>query len=379
MNLKYDLDLFTKILAYKLSRHGLCKTPKPLTLTYSVTNMCQSRCKTCKIWKVYIDNPELKKKELRLDEIEKIFKSMGHIYFFNISGGEAYLRKDLVEIVDLVCKYLTPAVIHIPTNALIPKLIEEKTIEILEIMNENGSSKIPLTIKPSFDGVGEKHDKIRGVKGNFEKVLNTYNRLVNLKQGYPNLHIGLGTVISKFNYKDIPEIADYVEKLHPDSYINEIAEQRSELFTKDDSITPTPKEYKEAIGHFLTKAREILKHSRRLDRVTQSFRIVYYDLVVEILKQKKQVIPCYAGISNVHINPYGEVWPCCVLGYGKSFGNLKDVDYDFYKIWHSQKANEVRKYIADGNCYCPMANQAYSNILCGLRIMLKVTKNVIFV
>lgn len=309
VSLKHNLDLFAKILAYKLSRHGLWKTPKPVTLTYSVTNMCQSRCKTCKIWKVYIDDPNLKKKELKIDKIEKIFKSIGHIYFFNISGGEPYLREDLVEIVALACKYLTPAVIHIPTNALTPKLIEKKTIKVLEIMNENNNSKIPLTIKPSFDGVGEKHDEIRGIKGNFEKVLDTYNRLVNLKKDYPNLHVGLGTAISKFNYTDISEIADYVEKLHPDSYINEIAEQRSELFTKDDSITPTPKEYKEAIGHFSKKSREILKHSRSLDKITQSFRLAYYNLVVEILREKKQVIPCYAGISNVHINPYGEVWP----------------------------------------------------------------------
>ncbi|MFQ9703508.1 MAG: hypothetical protein ACLR0U_17550 [Enterocloster clostridioformis] len=38
---------------------------------------------------------------MRLDEIEKIFKNMRPVYFFNMSGGEPFLRPDLPEIVEL--------------------------------------------------------------------------------------------------------------------------------------------------------------------------------------------------------------------------------------------------------------------------------------
>jgi len=374
LNLKAAPYLLSRILLYKLSRRRMIGVPSPLTLTFSVTNMCQSRCKTCNIWKVYVDKPELRENELKIDEIEKIFYSLGHIFFFNISGGEPFLRKDLPEIVCLACKYLTPSVIHIPTNGIAPNLIEDGMVQILETMRSDGYGDTPITIKPSFDGVEEKHDEIRGVKGNFEKVLDTYERLVELKKKYQNLHVGLGTVISRFNYNDISEIAAYAESLHPDSYINEIAEQRAELFTKDEPITPTDEEYERAIEYFSEKTIGIMRHSRPLDRATQSFRLVYYDLVVKILREKRQVIPCYAGISNVHISPYGEVWPCCILGYDKPMGNLREADYDFAKIWHSEQANGVRKFIKDGNCYCPMANQAYSNILCSLNMLSKVTR-----
>lgn len=367
----------SKVILYKIARKDIITTPSPITLTYSVTNRCQSRCKTCNIWKVYRDNPTLKAKELTLDEIERIFKSMDHVYFFNISGGEPFLRKDLPEIVDLACKYLKPKVIHTPTNGLAPNIIEANTIKILDIMKKNGCGNIPFTIKPSFDGIGIKHDEIRGVKGNFEKVIETYKKLVNLKEDYPNLHVSLGTVISKFNFSNITEIASYVKSLHPDSYINEIAEQRSELFTKDNPITPTDEEYELAIKKFSNDTKEIIKQSRRLDRITQSFRLVYYNLVIEILRQKRQVIPCYAGSSNAHINPYGDVWPCCILGYDKSMGNLRDVDFDFQKIWHSNQADHIRKYIKDGNCYCPLANQGYSNILCSPESMLKVFRELV--
>ena len=374
----YARELLPKVVAFKLARKNLIKPPMPVTLTFSVTNMCQSRCKTCYIWKLYLDNPELKERELKHDEIEKIFMSMGHIYFFNISGGEPYLRKDLVEIVDLACKYLTPGVIHTPTNALAPKLIEKRTIEILEVMKDN-NCEVPFTVKPSFDGVGEKLDEIRGVKGNFEKVLDTLARLKTIKKQYPNLDVNLGTVISKFNFDNIVEISDYAHKLNADSYINEIAEQRSELFTVNEPITPTAEEYEKAIDYFSSVIRKDLKSKRKLSRYTQAFRLVYYDLVVRTIREKRQVLPCYAGISNAHINPYGEVWPCCILGYNKPMGNLRDaeVDYDFKKVWYSKQANDVRKYIREGNCYCPMANQAYSNILCCFTTMLKVIKNII--
>ena len=34
--------------------------------------------------------------------------------YFNISGGEPFLRDDFPEIIKLACRYLTPGIIHIP-------------------------------------------------------------------------------------------------------------------------------------------------------------------------------------------------------------------------------------------------------------------------
>jgi len=375
----YVRGFMPKVIAFKMARAGIIKPPMPVTLTYSVTNMCQSRCKTCNLWKVYKDDPELKSKELTLDEIERIFKSIGHIYFFNISGGEPFLRKDLPEIVGLACKYLTPGVIHTPTNALAPDLIERKTVQLLDKMKENGCGMVPFTIKPSFDGVGNKHDFIRGRDGNFEKLLDTLGRLNNLKKEYSNLDVNLGTVISRFNIDDIEEISNYAERLNIDSYIHEIAEQRSELFTLTDPITPSADQYEKAVGYFTSIIRKNLKSKGTLSRYTQAFRLVYYDIVINTLKQNKQIIPCYAGITNVHINPYGGVWPCCVLGYNKPMGELRSqmADYDFKKIWWSEEAKKVREYIHSGSCHCPLANQAYSNILCNFNSMITVMRNIL--
>lgn len=360
--LNYIKELLPKMLRYRLARTGLIKPGIPINLTFSVTNVCQSRCKTCNIWQLYRDEPERRREELTLDEIEKIFETMGHIYVFNISGGEPFLRPDLAGIVSAACRHLKPGIVHIPTNAIAIRRIEAETRNILNILKK-GYPSTQLTIKPSLDHIDARHDEIRGVTGNFEKVIDIYRRLKDLQSDYPNLHVELGTVISRWNVNDVKEIAGYVSRLGVDSYRNEIAEQRSEMLNTRDDITPEAGEYDRAIAFFVQQIQENMSARNRFQRITHAFRLVYYDLAIRIMKENRQVIPCYAGLSNVHMTPYGDLWPCCTLGYDKAMGNLRDYNYDFKALWTSPAARAIRQFIDDGNCNCPMANQTYSNIL----------------
>ena len=170
-----------------------------------------------------------------------------------------------------------------------------------------------------------------------------------------------------------------MQTIGPDSYRNEIAEQRSEMFNQQDSITPDPQAYRKAIDFFV---KQIKKNNRKkilFQRITNAFRLVYYHLAIRIMEQNRQVIPCYAGISNAHMTPYGDIWACCTLGYDQSMGNLRVFNYDFYKLWHSKTARQVRRVISEKKCACPLANQAYSNILMHspslLRVLLEIIVN----
>ena len=214
-----------------------------------------------------------------------------------------------------------------------------------------------------MDHVGAKHDEIRGVRGNFEKVMALFKRLKDMKADYPNLHVELGTVISRWNVDDIEEIAAYVTGLGVDSYRNEIAEQRSEMFNRQDNITPSPEKYDKAIALFVRQIRASMQDKVLFQRITNAFRLVYYQLAIEIMKRNEQVIPCYAGISNAHMTPYGDIWACCTLGYDQPMGNLRDFDYDFKQLWRSPQARTVRRFVRTRQCACPLANQTYSNIL----------------
>lgn len=363
-------EILSRVLRYRLARSGIANVGLPLVLTFSFTNLCNSRCKTCNIWK----NPTRHGEELNLSEIEKIFKSIGKLYFLNVSGGEPFLRKDIVDVIKLILRYSSPNLLHIPSNGLLPDLILQRVTEILDAVDEK---KTFLTIKLSLDGVGESHDAVRGVPGGFAKMNETYSKLSELRKEHPNFHLGFNTVISNFNVDNLNEIINCARSLEPDSFVTEIAENRSELFNLAENITPDGDTYRELISNFRDKTQQDLKHRRSISKFNEASRLVYYDYVVRILREKRQVLPCYAGISNAHLNPFGEVWPCCILAYNQTIGNVRDFDCDFRRLWNSSKATAVRGYVKGNNCYCPLANQSNSNILCSTIAMAKVSKNIL--
>ncbi len=348
------------------ARLGLAPPPGPINVTFSVTRKCQSRCRTCFIWK----HPPEPGSELDQEAVEILFRSIGRTYFFNVSGGEPFLRADLPEIVRLACRHLRPAVIHIPTNALDPQRIEAMTREILDVIALEAPGTI-LTIKPSMDGIGEAHDLVRGVPGNFRRLMDTLERLKNLRKSHRELHVGVGTVISRFNAEKLPEIIRFAGSLEVDTYINEVAEEREEFFNLGSGITPEGVSYGEIMETFKRAVRSGMKGMRLLSRVTTAMRLVYYDIVTEYLKTGRQVIPCYAAFLNVHVNSDGEVWPCAILAYRGRMGSVDDSN-NFMDVWRSRRAREIRRSIRRKECACPLANQAYSNILLHPKSLLRV-------
>jgi len=366
--LKSSFNLLPKILGYRFFR--VFNWPKilPINLTLSVTNMCNSRCRTCFIWKLYREKPHLREEEFKLWEFERVFESIGDsIFWATISGGEPFLRPDLPKICEALVEYCSPKIINIPTNALLPKVIEDKMRKIL-----NSCDCSNFVVNLSLDGLEDKHDKIRNVPGNFNLFLETYKRLSDLKMQFPNLEVGIHSVVSKFSIDGLLDVYDFALKIGADSYITEVAENRTELFTMDKDITPDPDRYGKFVSELSERIRMNSGEPGSVSKITQAFRLVYYQIAAEELKERRQIIPCYAGFASCQINPYGDVWPCCILGYDKSMGNLRENEYNFKKVWFSKKADEIRRYIKNRNCACPLANAHYTNILCNFTALIKV-------
>ncbi|MEW6063434.1 MAG: radical SAM protein [Nanoarchaeota archaeon] len=346
-------------ISYKLFRTINWPKKLPFNLTLGLTYRCNSKCSTCNIWRM------TSKDELTLQEYNKIFKNLGKkAEWITFSGGEPFLRTDIIEIVKSAYNNCNPKTIVIPTNAILYQIIPKKVEEILK-----ACPKTRITINLSLDGIGKKHEKIRGIKNNFEYFLRTYDGLKKLKH-YKNFELGIHTVISRFNVSNIKEIYEYVSKnLDPDSYITEIAEQRVELDTIGMDITPNEKEYATAINYLIDEIK------KRKFTLKQRFRIQYYNLVKEILAKKTQVIPCYAGFASAQIAPNGDVWTCCIRA--QPMGNLRKVNYDFKKVWFSKRADELRKSIKNKECYCPLANASYSNLLINQKSLAKIIAKVL--
>ena len=354
------IELLPKIAAYKIFRQFGFPKILPINYTISLLYTCNSRCKTCNIWKKKTEN-------LKLWEYEKIFKSMGKSpYWITYSGGEPFLRTDIDKIAELSYKICKPKIINIPTNGLLGDKIVQKVDKIAK-----ACPKSDIIINLSIDGIGEEHDRIRQIPGNYEKVIYTYKKLKKLK--HKNLSVGIHSVISKFNVEHFSQIATHLMNLHPDSYITEIAENRVELDTIESDISPKPVLYKAAVDFLIHR----IKHTKfkGTNKITQAFRIEYYELVKKILRDKTQVIPCYAGIASVQIAPDGDVWSCCIKA--KSMGNLRDNNYDFKKIWKNKEFFRERNSIKNKECYCPLANAAYTNMLMDIPTLFRVAKRLL--
>jgi sulfatase maturation enzyme AslB (radical SAM superfamily) len=220
--------------------------------------------------------------------------------------------------------------------------------------------KSEVIINLSLDGVGCQHDEVRGVRNNWSHAMATYTALKELKTRYRNLTLGVHTVISNFNVETFPQLCEYVQReLKPDSFITEIAEERVELDTVGLGITPTAERYSVAIDSLLESLHD--QQLTGIAAVTQAFRRQYYEIVKRTLREQRQVIPCLAGVASAQIAPNGDVWTCCVRA--QSMGNLREHDYDFGSVWRTGEADQLRRSIKAGECYCPLANAAYSNML----------------
>jgi MoaA/NifB/PqqE/SkfB family radical SAM enzyme len=91
-------------------------------------------------------------------------------------------------------RHCRPEYITIPTNGLLPDRILAQAETIVRTCD-----KAQVGINLSLDGVGEVHDDIRGVPGNWNRSMETWRRLKELQTRYSNLVLTVHTVISRFN------------------------------------------------------------------------------------------------------------------------------------------------------------------------------------
>lgn len=319
----------------------LKKMKTPVHLIFFVTNRCNLRCSHCFYWR-HINKSS---SEMNLEEIKKIVKSLKNsLESVIITGGEPFLREDLVEVCKIFEKYNKTKKIIIATNGMIPEKIYSQSRRILEETN------LDLTVQVSIDGFEETHDKIRGVKGCFKNAVETVKRLKQLSENR-NFNVTITTTISKNNADEIENLIFFVKNelkaFHglqfmrnslkhsfnvPRDFIADFDSEKGLLETEE-----MEKIYKEI------KWDERNLDSPLLNRVNETLN----SHILSILKDKKPVLVCRAGIVDAVVYSNGDVSMC---EFTKPFANLKDFELDFYKLWSSEKARNARLKIK--NCFC---------------------------
>jgi len=306
------------------------------------------------------------RKELSLEEIEKISRGIKNLFQLQISGGEPFLRADLAEIVTFFYKNSGVAHVTIPTNGLMPEQSEKALRKIFE-----SCPGLYVSVNVSIDGIGKRHDEIRGVIGNFDIAAETYRRLSPLRKYHKNFALNIDTRISKHNYHELEEIADFIEeKFAPDIHI--VSPARPVL---DGASREIAKE--EAVGVY-KRLREgnVSRVKKRVYFSKAAYALIslIYDIQRRVIEDGKMAIPCPAASKMIVISDIGEVFPCepiwlgdggCRLGReeGGIMGDLRREGYNMRRIVNSQRSRKMRSDIKKSKCFCDFGCAVYAGIL----------------
>lgn len=304
---------------------------KPRYINLSLTYLCDSRCQMCDNWKRYQNQPQKLAEELSLQDYKNFFGDnkgfLSDLKHLGIAGGEPFLRKDLVNLVKTVRRQLPKVSIGLQSNGLNPKEISQSLREIIKFYPQ-------ITLAVSLDGISETHDKIRGVKGAYKKVLET----ISLAKKAGVKEISCGMTIQEENYDEILEVKGVVEGLGAEF----------SCFLADQG------------EYYNTKSKSGLSKKARssIIRSLESFRGDYYldNLRLQLLGKRKRQLPCYSGWTSLVIDPYGEVRPCVLRS--DSFGNIKK--RALKEILTGEEAREIRKKIKKCSCWsiCEISTSA---------------------
>ena len=316
-------------------------------LNLMVTYRCNFRCKTCFIWKKKdID-------ELSLAEYAKVFSKI-NVNWIDVSGGEIFLRGDIKEIFSLIIKSQKRlALLHFPTNGFFTAKIQDLVNYILTV------SKVNLIVTVSLDGPEEVHNFIKGINS-WRKAVDTYRNLRRIKDR--RFKVYLGYTISSFNSEEINQTIEGLKREIPnidysDLHINIM--HISEHYYANSSLNPDKEKIKSSVESYTDKRRY------RLCNPIDYLEYRYHILIKNYLKNSRTPLKCRSLINNVFIGPQGNIFPCSI--YSRNLGNLRDNDYDLYKILRSKQAEVLRQEIKKGRCpQCWTPCEAYPSILSNL-------------
>ena len=321
--------------------------PTPIFVTFFITAKCNARCKHCFYWQRLnkIDN------ELSIGEIEKISSTMPPFPKLLLSGGEPFLRQDIDTICEVFYKRNKVKQITIPTNGLVPEIISIKMESILK-----KCKRCFIQLQISLDGLGKLHDEIRGVRGAFRKVMETFKMLKRLEQQYRNFEINFCFTYSSLNQFNYKQTYNFLKaKWGKELYIILV---RRPLYDERLLQIDLGKYYQDSF-YFISNGMK-----RKEKTLPEILFYVRYQKQREIIKNlfvnSEFRFRCRAGSLTVVINEVGEVYPCeskCI-----SFGSLRKESYDFRKIWYGQVAKEFRKTQRVSYCKCTHETNLITNI-----------------
>ena len=290
---------------------ALNKPLKPRLLVIMVTDKCNSHCTQCNIWQQKPINNPLSPEEIGTALLSPVFNDVEQII---ITGGECTLRDDLYEIIVYIKVALPKVKIIISTNGIRPK----RVLDLVTVLEAKG---ICISVGTSLDGIGNFHDKIRGVPGNFKKV-NT------LLGSLPDTDKSVGFVLSELTVDNLPYVRGYLKRFGLKPFVQWCS---GGTFYKQTWLPTHPKEGRNK----LIEAVESLESK-------EAGNLLIKNAWIKLLRGKSIKFSCFSLHKFAVLKCNGDIAPCLVH-FENSIGNIRDNTPE--EIWNSDKALLERKCI----------------------------------
>lgn len=303
------------------------KVVYPADAIIAVTYRCDARCQMCNIWQI---EPQ---EHLTVEDYAKVPSTLRDV---NISGGEAFMRKDIVDIVKAVHDKCDGPRIVISTNGF-------RTEQVITKMEALRKAIPDIGIGVSLDGIGEIHDKIRGIKNAYDKTLKTLQALK--EREFKNVRIGFTAMND--NAQEMKKVYDLAQSFGF-QFTTAVAQNSEIYFSTQKNEQVQDGVLADALGYVIKK--ELLSyHPKRWMRA-------YYESGTLLFNEEgRRLLKCRAGIDFFYLAPEGLVYPCLTIP--SPMGDLKG--HTFEEIWESDSADRVRREI-DGCEKCWMICTARS-------------------
>ena len=311
---------------------GLGPPRPPPFLTLFVNSICNLTCDHCFYWRNLNQRDDL-----TFAELEALSADLGRLENINLSGGEPFIRKDLAEVVTLFVKGNGARQIYVPSSGFFP----ERTDRVLRQVLADCPELELFAVELSLDGMPAYHDQIRGHAESFDRAMQTYDVLAALQAEDPRVRVHTTSVTTDRNIEELRSLSSYLFDRCPRMDHHHIAAIRGER--KDPSL----KEPRADLHQ------DLWRHVQRLwaPRAERRFGGLVEPLLqwsrVQTLEQKRQVIPCKAGLLSGVVHANGDVGLCEQL---PPIGNLRSAS--FSTIWSSDRAQDLRARIAAKECWC---------------------------
>ncbi|MDD5560759.1 MAG: radical SAM protein [Candidatus Omnitrophica bacterium] len=314
--------------------------PEPVFCLLVVSKKCNFKCKMCNMWKNRQKSPE--RKELSLKEIKYFVDDFKKVaskpIFIHLIGGEALLRKDLMEIIS----YIKGSGFNssITTNGFyIDELMSQRIVQA-------GLKGIFL----SLDGIKEEtHDYLRGIKGSHRKVMEAIDLLDKYRGEDKAERLSIGVTMTMME-KNLDEILPLVEWAQNNGKINDLflnaclqpfdcENYQQDWFLNKDYNEIWPRDIKK-VSAILEELAILKERGYKICNPPEQLRLVkeYFRNPHRFIHEEK--IKCPRGDLAPEINAYGDINMCFGMA---PLGNIREKK--FSQIWFSKSMEKARNEI----------------------------------